>query len=181
MTTRLRVLRLVIVAGYLLVGLGVAIRLFGPYAIIAAPISFLVFDPVFEWITGAGEQRRMRASIQVAGRDALTSEQMEWSLGQGRSTVIDDDPKWGRLVEGRDRVFNQVLTAVQVTNSTPEPDGSYKKVWLRVPSRGDRQGTRVCTKAGCGKDISWPPRTAREAIAWTFRLCVNHYEPAKAS
>lgn len=183
MTNRLRVLRLVIVASYLAVGLGVALWLFGSYALIGLPAMVLILEPVFEWVTGARENRRMRNSILTTGRDALTSEQMDWSLSgnQGRITVIDDDPKWGKLVEGRERTFNQALTAVQVTNSTAEPDGTFKKVWLRVPSRGDRQGTRTCTFPKCGKDISWPPRTAKEAIAWTFRLCNDHYEPSKAS
>lgn len=181
MPVRLRVLRLVIVLGYLAVGLVVAIRIIGPYALIPTPFAFLLLEPVFNWVTGATQRRRMRDEAISRGRDALSSEQMDFQFTERAPIVIDDDPKWGKLVEGRDRNFNQTLTAVQVTNSTPEPDGSYKKVWLRVPSRGDRQGTRVCTKAKCGKDIAWPPRTAKEAIAWTFRLCVDHYEPTKAS
>ena len=181
MTRRLRALRIAIVGGYFVVGLGVAYSIVGIYALIFAPVAVLALEPAIGWATGARARAQMRDQIMRQGRDALTSEQMEFAFNDRRPIVIDDDPKWGKLVEGRERTFNQTLTAVQVVNSTAEPDGSYKKIWLRVPSRGDRQGTRVCMKAKCGKDIAWPPRTAKEAIAWTFRLCVDHYDPAKAS
>jgi len=179
MSRKLRVLRLAIVVGYLAVGLGVGLALVGPYALIGLPIAVMLLEPAFAWATGWREQERFRASVRAVGRDALTSDQMDTMFRQRTPRVVDDDPKWGKLVEGRDDVWGQSLTAVQVTNATPEPDGSYKKVWLRVPARGDRQGTRTCTK--CGKDIAWAPRTAKEAIAWTFRMCVTDYKPAKAS
>jgi hypothetical protein len=46
---------------------------------------------------------------------------------------------------------------VQVVNATPEPDGSARSYWLRVPP-----------------DM----RTAREAVAWTFALGEGEYAPA---
>lgn len=156
--------------------------LVGPFAL--AVLGFVVplaFMPVLDWVTDWRAEAAMMTSVREVGRDALTSDQMQWNFTERAPIVIDDDPAWGKLVEGHDRVFNRTLTAVQVTNSTPEPDGTFKKVWLRVPSRGDRQGVRTCQHAKCGKDIAWPPRTAREAIAWTFQLCVNHYKPVKAS
>ncbi|MCG3041434.1 hypothetical protein L7D48_12840 [Streptomyces sp. S1A] len=48
-----------------------------------------------------------------------------------------------------------VLT-VEVVNSTPEPDGTYRTYWLRVPPS---------------------TRTAREGVAWTFGLRPDAYEP----
>jgi len=48
-----------------------------------------------------------------------------------------------------------VLT-VEVVNSTPEPDGTYRTYWLRVPPT---------------------TRTAREGVAWTFGLHPDAYEP----
>ncbi|PJE99711.1 hypothetical protein CUT44_04240 [Streptomyces carminius] len=48
-----------------------------------------------------------------------------------------------------------VLT-VEVVNSTPEPDGSHRTYWLRVPPS---------------------VRTAREGVAWTFGLEADGYEP----
>lgn len=46
---------------------------------------------------------------------------------------------------------------VKVRNSTPEPDGSVRDYWLRVPP-----------------DL----RTARAAVAWTFGLEPTEYAPA---
>ncbi|MFG2835449.1 DUF6745 domain-containing protein [Streptomyces zaomyceticus] len=48
------------------------------------------------------------------------------------------------------------VAMVEVVNSTPEPDGSHRTYWLRVPP-----GTR----------------TAREGVAWTFGLHPDAYEP----
>jgi hypothetical protein len=45
---------------------------------------------------------------------------------------------------------------LEVVNSTPEPDGSFKRYWLRVPPQ---------------------MQTAREASAWTFGLTSKEYEP----
>ena len=46
---------------------------------------------------------------------------------------------------------------VEVVNSTPEPDGSRKTYFLRVPPT---------------------ITTAREAVAWTFALGAGEYRPA---
>lgn len=51
---------------------------------------------------------------------------------------------------------DEPVTVVQVTNKTPEPDGSYKVYHLRVPP-----------------DV----QTARQAVAWSFNLDENEYEP----
>ncbi|MGA5067458.1 DUF6745 domain-containing protein [Streptomyces exfoliatus] len=48
------------------------------------------------------------------------------------------------------------VVMVEVVNSTPEPDGTHRTYWLRVPP-----GTR----------------TAREGVAWTFGLHADAYEP----
>lgn len=48
------------------------------------------------------------------------------------------------------------LVMVEVRNSTPEPDGSHRPYWLRVPP--------------------WV-HTAREAVAWTFGLDADSYQP----
>lgn len=45
---------------------------------------------------------------------------------------------------------------VRVINSTPEPDGSYKEYFLRVPPS---------------------IKTAREAVAWTFGMQLDQYRP----
>ena len=49
---------------------------------------------------------------------------------------------------------------VEVLNSTPEPDGSRKTYFLRVPPR---------------------TQTAREGVAWTFALGADQYAPRRES
>jgi hypothetical protein len=47
---------------------------------------------------------------------------------------------------------------VEVVNSTPEPDGTTRTYWLRVPPT---------------------TRTAREGVAWTFGLTAEEYQPQR--
>ncbi|MEU8658657.1 DUF6745 domain-containing protein [Actinoplanes philippinensis] len=51
---------------------------------------------------------------------------------------------------------DEPLVMVEVVNSTPEPDGTSRIYWLRVPPR---------------------TRSAREGVAWTFGLTVEEYQP----
>ncbi|EFE71310.1 conserved hypothetical protein [Streptomyces viridosporus ATCC 14672] len=51
---------------------------------------------------------------------------------------------------------DEPVVMVEVLNSTPEPDGTHRTYWLRVPPR---------------------TRTAREGVAWTFGLEAGAYEP----
>ncbi|WP_432828319.1 DUF6745 domain-containing protein [Dactylosporangium sp. CA-092794] len=51
---------------------------------------------------------------------------------------------------------DEPLTMVEVVNSTPEPDGTSRVYWLRVPPQ---------------------TRTAREGVAWTFGLTEEEYRP----
>ncbi len=53
--------------------------------------------------------------------------------------------------------FDQPLVMVKVVNATPEPDGSFKEFFLRVPPRMVR---------------------ARQAVAWTFAKAEKDYHPA---
>ncbi|MEV4681175.1 DUF6745 domain-containing protein [Streptomyces kurssanovii] len=50
------------------------------------------------------------------------------------------------------------VVMVEVVNSTPEPDGSHRTYWLRVPPT---------------------TRTAKEGVAWTFGLDAAVYEPVR--
>ncbi|MEU2155162.1 DUF6745 domain-containing protein [Streptomyces sp. NPDC019396] len=50
------------------------------------------------------------------------------------------------------------VAMVEVVNSTPEPDGTHKTYWLRVPPA---------------------TRSAREGVAWTFGLDAAAYEPLR--
>ncbi|WP_433824447.1 DUF6745 domain-containing protein [Actinoplanes sp. CA-015351] len=51
---------------------------------------------------------------------------------------------------------DEPLVMVEVVNSTPEPDGTSRVYWLRVPPS---------------------TRTAREGVAWTFGLTAEEYQP----
>ncbi|AEV83539.1 hypothetical protein ACWT_2902 [Actinoplanes sp. SE50] len=51
---------------------------------------------------------------------------------------------------------DEPLAMVEVVNATPEPDGSSRVYWLRVPPQ---------------------TRTAREGVAWTFGLTADEYQP----
>lgn len=63
--------------------------------------------------------------------------------------------KFGKLWEAP--VPNdEALVMVEVLNSTPEPDGSIKTYFLRVPPH---------------------IRTPRAALAWTFQVTEDEYEP----
>lgn len=53
---------------------------------------------------------------------------------------------------------DEPLVMVEVVNSTPEPDGTHRVYWLRVPPR---------------------VRTAREGVAWTFGLEEADYTPQR--
>ncbi|MFD9587697.1 DUF6745 domain-containing protein [Streptomyces sp. NPDC059980] len=55
-------------------------------------------------------------------------------------------------------VGDEDVVMVEVINSTPEPDGTSRTYWLRVPPS---------------------TRTAREGVAWTFGLGAEVYEPAQ--
>ncbi|MBM2621098.1 hypothetical protein JIG36_36920 [Actinoplanes sp. LDG1-06] len=51
---------------------------------------------------------------------------------------------------------DEPLVMVEVVNATPEPDGTSRVYWLRVPPT---------------------TRTAREGVAWTFGLTADEYHP----
>ncbi|WP_306210400.1 DUF6745 domain-containing protein [Actinoplanes sp. RD1] len=51
---------------------------------------------------------------------------------------------------------DEPLVMVEVVNATPEPDGTHRVYWLRVPPA---------------------TRTAREGVAWTFGLTADEYHP----
>ena len=60
----------------------------------------------------------------------------------------------------QDLADDEPLAMVRVVNATPEPDGTCKTYWLRVPPT---------------------MRTAREAVAWTFSKTPSTYRPARES
>jgi hypothetical protein len=68
--------------------------------------------------------------------------------------ILDAD-SFGTLYR-REIPGDEPLVMVRVKNSTPEPDGSIKEYFLRVPPT---------------------VRTSREAVAWTFGIRGEEYDP----
>jgi hypothetical protein len=62
---------------------------------------------------------------------------------------------WGILYR-QELPGDEDLCMVKVLNATPQPDGSFKNYWLRVPPH---------------------VQTAHEAVAWTFGKDVTDYRP----
>jgi hypothetical protein len=79
-------------------------------------------------------------------------------IREGGADLVGED-ETGRLWRRRHAHTNwrdEALVMVEVQNSTPEPNGSVRTYFLRVPPS---------------------VRTAREAVAWTFGLDGPRYAP----
>ena len=100
----------------------------------------------------------------AAARNELTAEIVAAILNQEERRVALDRIGWERFLETADatlvaqddfgklwsteiRLEGEPAHLVEVVNSTPEPDGSHRRYFLRVPPT---------------------LRTARAAVAWTF-------------
>ncbi len=82
---------------------------------------------------------------------------MEKYMKLSKAEVIDDNPRYGKLLRVKQQDDEDIVTAM-VLNSTPEPDGTFKTYFLRVP----------------------PTMTnVKEAIKWTFPLVYGEvdYDP----
>ena len=90
---------------------------------------------------------------------------IERYLRQSGATLIHEDETgrlWrreGRPTDRRSRP-DEPIVAVEVVNATPEPDGTRRTFFLRVPPT---------------------MTTAREAVAWTFGMTGEEYWPAVES
>ena len=80
---------------------------------------------------------------------------VEKYLTESKNSKIHED-EFGTLYMKRVGAVEPVAM-VRVTNSTPESDGTYKEYFLRVPPT---------------------VKTAREAVAWTFNLDPQEYNPS---
>lgn len=87
-----------------------------------------------------------RVAIERYGAERFVKE-------MGAETIHEDET--GKLLRC-EIPGDEPLVFVAVVNSTPEPDGSYKDYWLRVPPTMQR---------------------ARQAIAWTFQMNEKDYHP----
>ena len=76
-------------------------------------------------------------------------------MREGNAKRIHRD-KFGTLWHRHMKNEFEPFAVVEVVNGTPEPDGSIKHYWLRVPPT-----------------VS----TAREAVAWTYGMTAEEYDP----
>lgn len=77
-------------------------------------------------------------------------------IQESGAEIIDQDDV-GILYRKR-MTRDEAIVMVRVKNSTPEPDGTFREYFLRVPPT---------------------MRTAREAVAWTFSMESHEYRPEK--
>ncbi len=82
---------------------------------------------------------------------------VERFLRESGAEMIQKD-ECGALYIRRLDVEQDPVMIVCVVNSTPEPDGHYRRYFIRVPPH---------------------VRTAREAVAWTFGLSADEYKPLR--
>jgi hypothetical protein len=92
------------------------------------------------------EQRRVM--LEIFGYDRYLGE-------TGAAPVHKDETGVLWRIDLRD---DEPITMVEVVNSTPEPDGTHRTYYLRVPPR---------------------TRTAREGVAWTFGVDESDYRPER--
>jgi hypothetical protein len=115
-----------------------------------------------ERITGEPNVEIRRALIERVGTERFLA------LVGAEKVAVDD---WGTLWRA-DRPDDGPYLAVEVLNSTPEPDGTTRTYFLRVPGTVE-QPERRCVS--CETDIARVPTTPLEAIAWSYRSCAAHY------
>ena len=75
---------------------------------------------------------------------------------EGGATLVSEDATgrlWRRIRQG-----DEPLAMVEVRNATPEPDGTSRVYYLRVPP------------------WTW---SARDGVAWTFGMAPHWYAPVK--
>ncbi|MDX3071289.1 DUF6745 domain-containing protein [Streptomyces sp. MI02-7b] len=89
-----------------------------------------------------------RVMLEYYGYDRYLEESGAQPVQRDAAGVL-----WRIELEG-----DEPLVMVEVVNSTPEPDGTHRTYWLRVPPR---------------------TRTAREGVAWTFGLEEADYVPER--
>ncbi len=117
--------------------------------------SWLVTKPdqlTVEAIDAERNAEVRRVMIERFGAERLVRE--------GDATLVSEDETgrlWRRQLDGR-QFDEENITMVEVENATPEPDGSYRTYFLRVPNHA---------------------RSACDGVAWTFGLSEQDYAPAQ--
>lgn len=101
-----------------------------------------------ERISSEGNAELRRVMLEVFGYDRYLAETGAKPLHRDETGVL-----WSIELPG-----DEPVVMVEVVNSTPEPDGTYRTYYLRVPPT---------------------TRTARGGVAWTFGVEEDDYHPEK--
>lgn len=88
--------------------------------------------------------------IKIVGMDKV--------LESKNTTIIHEDKQKNQILFQIKGIFEEPVSYVKVVNSTQEPDGTYKDYYLCVPP-----------------DM----KTCKQAVAWTFRLEEQEYQPGQ--
>ncbi|TXL87503.1 hypothetical protein OIE71_29170 [Streptomyces sp. NBC_01725] len=89
-----------------------------------------------------------RVMLEYYGYDRYLAESGAEPIGKDETGIL-----WRIALDD-----DEDVVMVEVVNSTPEPDGTSRTYWLRVPPN---------------------TRTAKEGVAWTFGLDAQAYEPLR--
>lgn len=112
--------------------------------------AFVVTKP--EWITVEHIEKEENAEVRRIMIERFGQE--KYLLTSNAKEIHRDD--YGTLYR-KELPNDEPIVMVKVINSTPEPDGSFKDYFLRVPPQFTR---------------------ARDAVAWTFDLPSDEYQLA---
>jgi hypothetical protein len=88
--------------------------------------------------------------IKIVGMDKV--------LESNNTKIIHRDKQKNQILFQIKGIFEEPVSYVKVVNSTQEPDGTYKDYYLCVPP-----------------DM----KTCKQAVAWTFRLEEQEYQPGQ--
>ena len=122
-----------------------------------------------ERITGERNAEVRRVLIERVGAERYVAM-------MGATKVATDD--WGSLWQA-ERKGDDPYLAVELLNSTPEPDGTTKTYWIRVPGTTERTDPDRCVV--CDTDLAIVPTTPHQAVAWGYSVCTDHYQPVVMS
>lgn len=119
----------------------------------------LITDPDLIENKGSLNSARITAETNIETRRIMIDifGEANYLLKAGAKVIAQDS--YGTLLK-LELEGDEAMVMVKVQNSTPEPDGSFKDYFLRVPP-----------------DME----TARQAVAWTFGLQENEYGPIEQS
>ena len=99
------------------------------------------------------EAKSLLPFVQAIADKKVGYGQTRYLIDSGAREIHSDD--YGTLYR-KEIANDEPLVMVKVVNSTPEPDGTFKDYFLRVPPTIKR---------------------AREAVAWTFDVPEEEYAP----